>query len=68
MRTTIEIPDALMHKALQTSKAKTKTMVIVMGLQELIHRHQVQQLRALRGRIHLTVDVDKSRDRPSRTA
>ena len=65
MRTTIEIPDTLMHEALRTSKAKTKTMVIVLGLQELIHRHRLEQLRTLRGRVPLTIDVHKARRRTS---
>jgi len=63
MRTTIEVPEGLMHEALQASKAKTKTMVIVLGLQALIHQYKLAQLRALRGRVALTVDVSKSRKR-----
>lgn len=63
MRTTIEIPDMLMKEALRASQAKTKTMVIVLGLQELINRHKLDQLRALRGRVDMTIDIGKSRDR-----
>ncbi|MBI4598377.1 MAG: type II toxin-antitoxin system VapB family antitoxin [Candidatus Omnitrophica bacterium] len=63
MRTTIEVPDQLMQEALTVSKAKTKTMVIVLGLQELIHRHKLEELRALRGGVALTVDVRASRKR-----
>ena len=63
MRTTVEIPDELMDRALRVSQAKTKTMVIVLGLQELIHRHQLAQLRALRGRIELTTNVRLARKR-----
>ena len=63
MRTTVDIPEELMDKALRVSRARTKTMVIVMGLQELLHRHQLEQLRALRGRIELTTNVRASRRR-----
>lgn len=64
MRTTIEIPDELMHKAMQTSKAKTKTMVIVLGLQEIIRHHELSQLRRMMRRgLRLTVDLDRSRER-----
>ena len=63
MRTTIEVPDTLMKEALRASQAKTKTMVIVLGLQELINRHKLDQLRALRGHVALRVDVDHARDR-----
>lgn len=63
MRTTVEIPDEWIHEALRVSHVKTKTMAIVLGLKELITRHRLEQLRALRGRIKLTVDVSKSRKR-----
>lgn len=63
MRTTVDIPEALMRDALQVSQAKTKTMVIILGLQELIHRHKLEELRTLRGRIELTTDVRASRKR-----
>lgn len=63
MRTTVEIPDRLMQDALRTSGAKTKTMTIVLGLQELLNRHRLEQLRALRGGLRITVDVRKARRR-----
>lgn len=63
MRTTIEIPDELMRGALRVSRTKTKTMTIILGLQELIHRHRLEQLRSLRGMIPLTTDLRKSRKR-----
>ena len=63
MRTTVELPDQLMKDALHVSQAKTKTMAIVLGLQELINRHKLEQLRALRGRVTLTTDVRKARKR-----
>jgi hypothetical protein len=63
MRTTVILPDRLLHEALQVTKARTKTMVIVLGLQELINRHKLDQLRALRGRVRLTTDVSRSRKR-----
>ena len=63
MRTTVDIPDEVMKEALRTSQAKTKTMVIVLGLKELINRHKLDQLRSLRGKVKLTVDLGKSRKR-----
>ena len=63
MRTTVEIPDDLLSEALRTSQAKTKTMVIVLGLKELINRHKLDRLRALRGQVPLTLDIDKARKR-----
>ena len=63
MRTTIDIPERLLADALRVSQAKTKTMVIVLGLQELINRHKLRQLSALEGKVHLEVDLRKSRKR-----
>lgn len=63
MRTTLDIPDKLLHEALRASHAKTKTMVVVLGLQELINRHKLDQLRALRGQVEIMVDLQKTRDR-----
>ncbi len=63
MRTTIDIPDELMKDALRVSQAKTKTMVIVLGLQELINRHKLRELGAMEGKLHLDVDLRKSRKR-----
>ena len=63
MRTTLDIPDRLMQEVLRVSRVKTKTMVVVLGLQELLNRYKLAQLRALRGRVELTVDVHKARKR-----
>ena len=63
MRTTVEIPDALMKDALRVYQAKTKRTVIILGLQELIKRHKLDQLRALGGRIQISTDLRKSRKR-----
>ena len=63
MRTTVDIPEEIMKEALRTSQVKTKTMVIVLGLKELINRHKLDQLRALRGKVKLAVDLGKSRKR-----
>ena len=63
MRTTVDIPDELLQDALRVSHVKTKTMAIVLGLKELIHRHHLDQVRALRGRIALTTNLRKTRGR-----
>jgi len=63
MRTTIELPSELLTEAMRVSHVKTKTMAITLGLQELINRHRLEQLRALRGKIPLEIDIRKSRRR-----
>ena len=63
MRTTLSIPEHLLKEAMRVSQAGTKTMAITLGLQELIHRYNLERLRELRGRIELDVDIRKSRRR-----
>ncbi len=63
MRTTVDIPDTLLKDARRVSQAKTKTMTIILGLQELINRHRLDQLRSLRGVVPLTTDLRKARAR-----
>jgi Arc/MetJ family transcription regulator len=63
MRTTIELPSDLVAEAMELTHARTKTLAITMGLQELIHKYRLDQLRALRGRVDLSLDVRKSRQR-----
>ena len=63
MRTTVDIPEDLLQDALKASQARTKTMVIILGLKELITRYKLEQLRALRGHMTLITDVRKARKR-----
>ena len=63
MRTTIELPEELITEAMRITHVKTKTTVITLGLQELINKHRIEALRALRGKIDLSTDVRKSRKR-----
>lgn len=63
MRTTIELSEQLVRKAQKACGAKTKTMAIVLGLQELIHKAEIEKLRKLKGKISLAIDLTKSRNR-----
>jgi Arc/MetJ family transcription regulator len=64
MRTTIDLPEDLVQEALRVSHATTKTMVIVLGLRELINRSKIDDLRKLRGTMpDFHVDIDRSRKR-----
>ena len=63
MRTTLDIPVDLLKDAMRVAHAKTKTMTVILGLKELINRFKLDQLRTLRGKIHLTTDVPAARKR-----
>ena len=57
MRTTLDLPDGLVAEAQKACGAKTKTMTVVMALQQLVNVAKIEQLRALRGKIRLDVDL-----------
>ena len=63
MRTTLNLSEALVERARRALKAKTKTETIVRSLEETIRRQDLQQLRLLRGRLPLTIDLGKARAR-----
>ncbi|MGE5848948.1 MAG: type II toxin-antitoxin system VapB family antitoxin [Candidatus Methylomirabilota bacterium] len=57
MRTTLDLPDALLAEAQKACGAKTKTMTVVMALQQLVNAAKIEELRALRGKVRLDVDL-----------
>lgn len=57
MRTTLDLPDGLLAAAQKACGAKTKTMTVVIALQQLINAVKIEELRALRGRIPFDVDL-----------
>ena len=66
MRTTLDLPEALIEEARQALGFKSKTDTVVLALTELVRRRRIEQLKELMGHVHLEIDVPKSRRRPSR--
>ena len=61
MRTTIDIPDDLMERALRAASLHSKKDAVVAGLQELVRKAEREELRRMAGRIDLDVDLRRSR-------
>jgi Arc/MetJ family transcription regulator len=61
MRTTLDLDEALMQKALAETGAKTKTEVVERGLQALVDRAARQRLKALFGRVGDVAKVPRRR-------
>ena len=66
MRTTLDLPEALIEEARQTLGFKSKTDTVVLALTELVRRRRIEQLKQLMGHVHLDIDLPKSRRRPPR--
>lgn len=49
-------------KALLGYKSKTDT--VIFSLRELIRHHRIEQLKQMAGKVHLEIDLERSRKRP----
>lgn len=63
MRTTIDIPEELVREAMKLTHLKTKTDVIKEGLQTLIRKEKLKNLKNYKGAIDLTIDLNTLRKR-----
>lgn len=61
MRTNIDIDDDLLRAALAATDATTKKDVVRLGLQALVTFHEQRRIRALRGQLTWTGDLDDAR-------
>jgi len=63
MRTTLDLPGALVEEAMKVSHQKTKTAVIITALEELVRKRNLQEIKKFKGRIDLDVDLSAVRKR-----
>ena len=63
MRTTLDLPEALLEEARASLGFKSKTDTIVLALRELVRRQRLQDLKVLLGNVRLDVDIPASRRR-----
>ena len=66
MRTTLDLPEEMLEKARRAARLRTKTETVVAGLEELIRKAERDELRRLAGRVHLDVNLTRSRRRQPR--
>ena len=65
MRTTLDIPEALVEEARSALGFKSKTDTVVLALRELLRRRRLDELKSLFGKVHLEIDLPHSRRRPA---
>jgi hypothetical protein len=63
MRTTLDLPNALVEEAMKLSHQRTKTAVLITALEDFVRKSRIQGLRKFRGKIKLDLDLDKLRKR-----
>ena len=63
MRTTLDLPEDLLEKAMKISNKKTKTSTIILALEELVRKSTLSDIKDFKGKVDLDIDIDKLRDR-----
>jgi Arc/MetJ family transcription regulator len=68
MRTTLDLPPKLIAEAQRILGVGSKSDAVVLSLTEIVRRKRLEELKAMRGKIRLHIDVAASRRRPGRPA
>ena len=63
MRTTLDLPEALLKEAMALTQSQTKTEVIKLALGNLIQKEKIKELKSYFGKMDLEIDLDELRNR-----
>ena len=63
MRTTINISEELVNKALKASHCRTKTALFTQALENLVQQSEVIKLKKFKGKLDLDIDLNQLRNR-----
>jgi hypothetical protein len=63
MRTTLDLPEALMDEAMALTHISTKTDLIKTALQNLIQKEKMKDIKRFFGKVDLAIDLDSLRKR-----
>jgi hypothetical protein len=63
VRTTLDLPEALVSEAMELTKISQKTKLVTTTLENLIRREKIKEIKNYAGRINLDIDIAKMRKR-----
>ena len=63
MRTTLDLPQELVERAMLLSGAESKTQVIKDSLELMVRQHLYRQLKEYRGKLNLKINLNQTRQR-----
>jgi Arc/MetJ family transcription regulator len=66
MKTTMNIPDDLIRKAMRATGSKTKTGAVIIALEEVIKRKKIAKIMDLAGKLEFADDEEIDRIRHER--
>ena len=61
MKTTLNIPEDLIKKAMSLAKHKTKTETVIVALQEYIRKKKIEKIMEYQGKLQFDETWEKSR-------
>jgi Arc/MetJ family transcription regulator len=66
MRTTLDLPEALIEEAMKVTGIPTKTRTIITALEEMVRKSRISGIKKFKGKIDLDIDLDEIRGRKCR--
>jgi len=63
MKTTLEIQDTLMHKAMSATKIRSKSRLVTVAIKNLIKSADIKQIKNYAGKLELDLDIEALRAR-----
>jgi Arc/MetJ family transcription regulator len=63
MRTTLDLPEALVSEAMEITNISTKKEVIMAALENLIRAEKIKGIKNYAGKIDLGIDIERMRAR-----
>ena len=63
MRTTLDLPEDLLNKAMKKVGLNTKTAVIILALKELLRKETISSIKNFKGKLDLDIDLNVIRGR-----
>ena len=63
MRTTLDLPEGLIHEAMAAAGATSQTQVVITALEDLVRKSKISGLKEFKGKIDLNIDMNTLRNR-----
>ncbi len=63
MRTSLDLPEDLIKKAMEITRAKTKNELFKIALENIINQEEKNNMKKYHGKVNLEIDLDTLRER-----